>query len=239
MKFRGYVLAAIAALMIGTATAQVPPEVQQIEDEWAEVFYKLPSRQQVAPFKDLLVRTRALRDIYPQRAEPLVMEAIILCTLAASDWGFDSLSRLQDARELLIRSIDRDPRAMDGTAFITLGNLYFRLPGWPISYGDDELALHYLEAAEKMFPDAVDTNFFLGDYWLHEGDHDKAIAYLLKAEKAPVRPGQRLSDEKLKEELQVSLEAARRRGRSQGDFFSSLLPSTLGEHSTKASGAEH
>jgi len=225
--------------MIGTAAAQTPPEVQQIQDEWAEVFYKLPSRQQVAPFKALLERTQALRERYPDRAEPLVMEAIILCTLAASDWGFDSLSRLQDARELLIQSIDRNPRAMEGTAFITLGNLYFRLPGWPISYGDDELALHYLESAAKMFPDAIDVNFFLGDYWLHEGEYEKALSYLQKADQAPVRPGQRLSDEKLKEELQASLEAARKRSGSHGDFFSSLLPSTLGEQSAKASRAEH
>lgn len=224
---------------MATAAAQTPPEVQQIQDEWAEVFYKLPSRQQVAPFKALLERTRALRERYPDRAEPLVMEAIILCTLAASDWGFDSLSRLQDARELLIQSIDRNPRAMDGTAFITLGNLYFRLPGWPISYGDDELALHYLESAAKMFPDAIDVNFFLGDYWLHEGEYEKALSYLQKADKAPVRPGQRLSDEKLKEELQASLESARKRSGSHGDFFSSLLPSTMGEHSAKASRAEH
>lgn len=204
------------------------PEIQKIEDEWAKVFYKLPTRQQVEPFESLLERARAIKAQYPERAEPLVMEAIILCTLAASDWGFDSLSRVQQARELLVKSIDLDPRAMDGTAFITLGNLYFRLPGWPLSYGDDRLALQYLEAAAKLYPDAIDVNYFLGDYWLKEGDYDRAIIYLDKADKAPVRSGQRLSDEKLKEELPAALESARNRAGSRGSFFSQLLPKKMG-----------
>ena len=150
---------------------------------------------------------------------------MILCTYAAADWGLSSLSRLRDARELLIRSIDLDPKAMDASAFITLGNLYYRLPGWPISYGDNRQALIYLEAAVRLFPNALDSNYFLGDYWLHDGNYAKALEFLEKAEKAPIRQTQRLSDEKIKQELAVALVAARKRENGHADFFSSLLPS--------------
>lgn len=198
--------------------------LQVLENEWAEAFYRLPARQQTEKFNALLPRIREFKARYPQRAEPLILEAVVLCTLAASDWGFSSLSRINEARALLIASIDFDPRAMHATAYITLGNLYHRLPGWPISFGDDKLALQYLEAAHRMFPDSLDSNYFLGDFWLHEDEYDKALPYLEKAELAPVRATQRLSDEKLKEELKVALTAARQRKSPHTDFFSDLLP---------------
>ena len=224
----------LAVFIVHDVHAQPSTEdaVQLLEDEWAEVFYKLPSNQQASRFKALLPRVQALQEQYPKRAEPLILEAIVLCTLASTEWGFSSLTRLSKARELLIRSIDFDPKAMGASAFITLGNLYFRLPGWPISYGDDELARQYLESAVKLFPDALDANYFLGDYWLHEEDHAKALQYLEKADQAPVRPNHLLSDTRIKEELQPALTAARKGEEPHTDFFSSLIPE-LGDETEK------
>lgn len=198
--------------------------LQQIQDEWAEAFYRQPDDRQAQVYQALLPRVRDLARKHPKRAEPLIVEAVILCTYAAADWGLSSLTRLNQARELLIRSIDLDPKAMDASAFITLGNLYYRLPGWPISYGDEAQALTYLEAAVRLYPSALDSNYFLGDYWLHEGKYEKAIGYLEKADKAPLRASQRLSDEKIKQELQAALAASRKRLAPHSDFFSSLLP---------------
>jgi len=195
-----------------------------LDDEWAEIFYRLPPHAQVDKFKDLMKRIREFKTQYPQRAEPLILEAVTLCTLAAADWGLDSLSRINEARGLLEKSIALDLKAMDGTALITLGNLYFRLPGWPISFGDDEQGLQYLEMALQLFPDGLDSNFFLGDYWLGEEEYDKAIPYLEKAEKAPIRPHHRLSDVQIKGEAQKDLKAARNRDNGDGDFFSKITP---------------
>ena len=227
-KYLPLLLALVAAGFAQALSAAAPnfeQELHQIQDEWAETFYHMPEDQQVPRFKNQLVRVHALQKALPQRAEPLIVEAVILCTYAAADWGLSSLGRLNDARDLLIRSIDKDPMAMDATAFITLGNLYYRLPGWPISYGDNRQALVYLEAALRMYPNSLDSNYFLGDYWLHEGAYKKALNYLEKADQAPVRPNQRLSDEKLKEELKAALAAARKGEATHSDFFSSLLPS--------------
>lgn len=212
-------------------TRDFESQLHEIQDEWAEAFYHMPESQQIPRFKSQLSRVRALQHLQPQRAEPLIVEAVILCTYAAADWGLKSLSRLNDARNLLIESIDKDPKAMDASAYITLGNLYYRLPGWPISYGDAKQALVYLEAALRMYPNALDSNYFLGDYWLHEKAYAKALVYLEKADKAPVRPTQRLSDEKIKEELRASLAAARKGEATHSDFFSSLLPSLTDETS--------
>ena len=198
--------------------------VRALNDEWAEIFYHLPSDAQADKFSALLTRIRAFKAQYPKRAEPLIIEAITLCTLAAADWGFSSLSRIDEARELLEKSLDLDPKAMEASAFLTLGNMYYRLPGWPLSFGDEDQALHYYEMAVGLYPDGLDANYFLGDYWLGEEEYDKALAYLEKADKAPIRPSSRLSDMKVKSELGKALKAARDRDNGRSDFFTQMTP---------------
>lgn len=221
-------------LIFALGPARAEPDFEQtvrtLSDEWSEIFYRVPENQQAGKFKSLIKRLKSFADQHPKRAEPIILQAIALCTLAAAEWGLSSLRRLEEARALLIKSIDYDPKAMEASAFITLGNLYYRLPGWPISYGDDDQARQYLEAAVLLYPNGLDSNYFMGDYWLEEGEYDKALPYLEKAERAPVRPYQYLSDMKIKEEVKRAVDAARKRRDRGGDFFSSLLPSAEGQN---------
>ena len=205
--------------------------VRRLEDEWAEIFYRLPPAVHAEKFEDLLARVHSVSEQYPNAADPLVLEAIVLCTYAGADIGLSSLRRVSEARELLIKAIDIDPRAMEGSAYITLGNLYYRLPGWPISFGDNESARQYLESALKLYPNALDSNYFYGDFLLQQGEYDKALPYLEKAEKAPIRPYMALSDAKLKEEVQRALIAAREKHEDYGDFFSRFLTAFFGDDS--------
>ena len=198
--------------------------VQSLQDEWSDIFYRLPVDEQAEKFETLLPRVHALVERYSQEAEPLVLEAHVLCTYAAAQFSFGSLSKVARARELLVKSIAINPTAMRGSAYVTLGNLYYRLPGWPISYGNDDQARQYLEAALKLFPEELDTNYFYGDFLMDQGEFRQAILYLEKADKAPIRAESRLSDLKLKEELKHRLKAAQEQNDDGGDFFSSLLP---------------
>jgi len=226
-----YLYCAAFALMIlapvpGVASEpSVHQQVQDLHDEWADIFYRLPVDEQTEKFETLLPRVHALVERYPQEAEPLVIEAFVLCSYAAAEFSLSSLSKVARARELLVKSIAINPTAMEGSAYVTLGNLYYRLPGWPISYGDDDQARQYLEAALKLFPEALDTNYFYGDFLMGQGEFRQAIPYLEKADKASIRPQSRLSDLKLKEELKRRLKAAQKQNDDGGDFFSSLLPS--------------
>ncbi|HYE37660.1 tetratricopeptide repeat protein [Methylocaldum sp.] len=215
------------------AESTVHETVRRLEDEWAEIFYRLPPNQHAEKFKGLLARVHSVSERYPKEADPLVLEAIVLCTYAAADIGLSSLSKVGKARELLIKAIDIDPRAMEGSAYVTLGNLYYRLPGWPISFGDDDSARQYLEAALKLYPNALDSNYFYGDFLLQQGEHEKALGYLEKAEKAPIRPYMVLSDTKLKEEVRQALTAAREKRNDHGDFFSSFLQPFFGDDGGK------
>ena len=230
MKTTYALLIALCAFVLYPCLARAgqPTAVElanKLNDEWEEIFYALPTDQQAARFKALLPRIRELQAKYPYQAEPLVIEAVTLCTLVAAEWSFSALSDIEKARELLLKSLAIDPGAMEGAAYIALGNLYYRLPGWPISFGDDETAQKYLEAAVKLYPEEVDANFFLGDYWLGEDDYEKALTYLEKAEKAKIRPQHRLSDQHTKTETLKALEAARKHESARSSFFSDIVPS--------------
>ncbi len=230
MKFpilaRAALALAIAVPNLGQpADPHVHQLVERLHDEWADIFYRLPEDAQAEKFKALLPRIHALAERHPQEAEPLVLEAILLCTYAAAEFGLGALDKVERARELLVKSIGLDPKALEASAYITLGNLYYRLPGWPISYGDEDQARQYLEAALKLFPDTLDANYFYGDFLLGQGDFKNALHYLEKADQAPIRPHARLPDLKLKGELKQALKDARERNEDRADFFSGLLPS--------------
>jgi hypothetical protein len=55
-----------------------------------------------------------------------------------------------------------DPRALQGSAYTSLGSLYYQVPGWPIGFGDDKRAEAMLLKALEINPDGIDPNYFYG-----------------------------------------------------------------------------
>jgi tetratricopeptide (TPR) repeat protein len=197
--------------------------IQEVKDEWETTFYSLPQEQQEPILKTLSMKADTLIQKYPDAAESYLVAGLIQCSLAANEGGFSALGRVKKARQFVLQAMAKDPLAMDGSGYVILGNLYYRLPGWPISFGDNKVARSYLETAIRLYPDGLDTNYFYGDFLLDEGDAAAALPYLEKADKAAVRPSSRLSDMKLKEELKVSLKNAREgKGETQG-FYNQFL----------------
>lgn len=221
----GLLLLGIAAQAIAKPQDGIELQARALQSEWATVFYEAPRGGRAPKYKDLLERTRELKAQSPGRAEPLIVEAIILCTYSAAALGLDTLDMLEQARTLLQQAITLDPKALDGAAYVTLGNLYRRLPGWPVLYGDKKLARQYFESGVKLYPDAIDTNYFLGDYLLEEGDKDQGRVYLEKASRAPIRPSLKISDEQLKKETDQTLSDLMSGKSSRSDFFSLFTPS--------------
>lgn len=196
-----------------------------LQAEWAEVFYHQSRAEQGDRYQSLLDRVRVLKAQHSDRAEPLIVEAIILCTARAASLGLDTIEGLEQARGLLEKALTIDPKALEGAAYVTLGNLYRRLPGWPILYGDRTIARSYLMNGVKQLPDGIDTNYFLGDFLLEEGDIKAALPYLEKAASAPIRPSLRVSDEHVHEEAVIRLGEARSGQSSHSDVFDLFTPS--------------
>ena len=206
------------------AGADVSTQARVLQARWSEIFYEKPKTLHSELYKELLVEVKKLEQHYPRSAEPLIVEAIVLCTMSGASIGIDSIGMLEDAKTLLERAIDINPPALEGAAYITLGNLYRRLPGWPILYGNPELARQYFLAALHLYPDAIDSNYFFGDYLLSKGNYAEATTFLEKAVRAQIRPSLMISDKKVRAEAEEALNAAKNKRPLRSDFFSFFTP---------------
>ena len=50
----------------------------------------------------------------------------------------------------MLKAIEINPQAMDGSAYVTLGTLYYMAPKWPIGFGDEATAQKMLQTALKI-----------------------------------------------------------------------------------------
>ncbi len=202
-------------------------QVRKLRNEWEQVFYGLPQAQHAERFKAMLDQLENLTAQHPQAASPKALMAMVLCTYAGARQGLDTLTLIERARDLSREAIQMDPRALDGSAWITLGNLYQRLPGWPISFGDNTQAREYLGQALKLFPEAMDTNYFYGNFLLEQGDYEEALKYLQKANTVVLANDAGIGDKQMKQQVENAIVAAREHHASHDDFFSRIFPDWL------------
>lgn len=165
-----------------------------IQQRWAEIQYQLPEDKKEKAFEKLAAEAEAFVAQYPDRAEPLIWQGIVLSTYAGAKGGLGALGLVKDARKSLEAALAIDPRALDGSAYTSLGSLYYQVPGWPLGFGDDDKARQYLQKALAINPDGIDANFFFGDFLLDQGEPERARAYLQKVLAVPGRPGRDVAD---------------------------------------------
>lgn len=177
--------------------------ILDIQHQWEHIHYQLPEEKQDAAFPPLEDNVDALIKRYPGRAEPLVWKAIVLSTHAGAKGGLSALSMVRRARDLLEQAEKIDPGTLNGSIYTTLGSLYYRVPGWPLGYGDDKKAETLLKKALQINPDGIDPNYFYGDFLYRKGHYSEALSVLEKAMHAPDRPNRPLADEGRRKEIQA------------------------------------
>lgn len=182
--------------------------LQHIESEWASIYYQTPHSKKGDAYQHLLDKTISLSKRFPNKPEPLFWQAVIKATYADHQDALTALKAIKEARDLLLAVIQMNPKTMDGSAYVTLGTLYYMVPKWPVSFGDEEKAERMLETALKINPDGIDTNYYFGDFLLSTGRPSEAIHYLAKAAKAPARKDQLFADNQLKAEAQNAFKKA-------------------------------
>ena len=94
--------------------------------------------------------------------------------MPAKKAGSVRLGLCKEARASLELAIDRDPTALNGSAFTSLGTLYYKVPGWPIGFGSDKKAREYLSKALDLNPTGIDPNYFMGDFLFSQGEYGHA-----------------------------------------------------------------
>ena len=208
MKFRLALIASLVVLLNATAQAASAPdpafdaELLSIQQAWAKANYETPAgdaRQQA--FAALEKRAEAFSKAHPTRAEALIWEGIIESSYAGAKGGLGALSLAKEARASLEAALKLDPEALDGSAYTSLGTLYYKVPGFPLGFGDHDKAKQLLQKALKLNPNGIDPNYFYADLLYTDGDYAAALPYLEKAAKAPPRPGRELADQGRRAEI--------------------------------------
>lgn len=190
-------LTAAAALAAFAAPAFASPpgmaeNVKAMNDLWANVAYRMEgSSHQTAALNKLDKQAAMVVARYPGEADPLLWQGIILSEEAKRANILHKLSLATRARDTIARAYAINPRAGNGGAAMSLGVLYYRVPGSPIGFGDKARAKTLLRQALALDPDGLDANYFYGDYLAETGDKAGAKSYLQKALRAahdPSRP---------------------------------------------------
>lgn len=210
-----YPLLLVAALLWPYHAAHAAPadDLLRLQQQWEQIRYKSPADAQEAPLERLTVEAQQAAAQQPTNAEILIWYAIIESTYAGAKGGLGALSHAKNARKSLEQALSINPEALSGSAYTSLGSLYYQVPGWPIGFGDDKKAQEYLKKGLAINPDGIDPNYFYGDYLYRKGGYVDAERYLNKALQAAPRPGRKISDEGRRSEITTLLEkiAAKRK----------------------------
>ena len=185
-------------------------DIAELQGEWARIKYQSSPSEQKQQYEALAAKAEAVTARYPQKAEPLIWEGIILSTWAGTKGGLGALSLVKASRDRLQQALEIDPASLDGSAYTSLGTLYYKVPGWPIGFGDTDKAETLLKQALDINPDGIDPNFFYGEFLYEEGRYSESVAVLNHALQAPPRPSRPLADAGRKAEIEQLLTAARK-----------------------------
>lgn len=119
---------ALLILSLPCLADNLTDSLNNIESEWASIYYSTQKQKQGAAYRHLLDKTIDLSKRYPDDAEPIFWQAVIKATYADHQDAFSALKAIHEARDLLIKAIEINPETMDGSAYVTLGTLYYLAP---------------------------------------------------------------------------------------------------------------
>lgn len=179
--------------------------VRPIQDQWAEIKYRSPEKQQADLYQALAQKSKQIVDANPGLAEALIWEGIVISSEAGARGGLGALSLAKEARERFEQALKINDRALQGSAYTSLATLYAKVPGWPIGFGDKAKAEELFKRSLSINPDGIDPNYFYGEYLVERSRAQEARPYLEAALKAAPRPGRELADSGRRGEIQALL----------------------------------
>ena len=201
------VLLTLAAVGASTAhAAPVDDAVADLQRDWEVIRYQTATSEREKRFEALAAKAHKVSEAFPGRSEPLVWEGIIVSSYAGEKGGLGALGLVKQAKALYETAIQIDGNALEGSAYNSLGVLYYKVPGWPMAFGDKAKANELLQKALALNPKGIDPNFFYGEYLVETKQPEKAVAYLEKAIQAPARAGRQVADTGRREEARQLLD---------------------------------
>lgn len=210
-------LAATALTVLGSAwpgaarAAGVDDAVTELQHEWEVVKYQTAASEREKRFEALADKAHKVSETHAGRAEPLIWEGIIVASWAGEKGGLGALSLVKKSRALYESAIALDGNALDGSAYNSLGVLYYKVPGWPLGFGDKDKARELIQKALAINPKGIDPNYFYGELLVETKHPEDAVTYLERAQQAPPRPGRQIADAGRREEVRALLDKIKSR----------------------------
>ena len=214
MKISLHLSTLLAFALLGAPMAQaagVDDAVTEIQHDWEVIRYQTPAAEREKRFEALAAKAHKLSESFAGRSEPLVWEGIVVSSWAGEKGGLGALGLVKQAKALYEAAIQIDGNALDGSAYNSLGVLYYKVPGWPIAFGDKAKARELLQKALALNPKGIDPNFFYAEYLIETKQPAEAQTYLERALQAPARPGRQIADTGRREEARALLEKTKSR----------------------------
>ena len=189
---------------------EMSPQLLDLSERWAQIKYSMPENQRVEALEKLSSDAEKLVLELPDEAEPLVWQAVVLSTLAGEQGGVAGLSLVKRAKRLLEQAEGIDPETLDGSIYTLLGSLYYQVPGWPVGFGNGDKAREYLLKALAVSPNGIDSNYYYGDFLLHNKEYPAAVEAFEKALQAPPRQQRPMADAGRRKEAETALAKAKK-----------------------------
>ncbi len=169
-------------------------ELTLLQQQWAHINYELDDKEKEHAFVALIDKAKGFVKASPDNAELLIWQGIIQSSTAGAKGGLGALDYAKAARKSFEHAMRIDENALSGSAMTSLGVLYHKLPGWPISFGSDKKAEKLLKHALEINPKGIDPNYFYAEFLYDNGEYDQALLYAHKARQAPSRPERPIAD---------------------------------------------
>ncbi|WP_315706395.1 MULTISPECIES: tetratricopeptide repeat protein [unclassified Bradyrhizobium] len=169
--------------------------IRQIQTRWETIKFTVPEGDEQTRQMDALgSEVDALAAKYPDRVEAQIWDGIVTSERASMYSAFSALSLANRARDTLEKAYKMSPTALDGGAPTSLGVLYYRVPGFPVGFGDNSKARTLLEQATASAPNGLDAWYFYGDFLVSRGEYARARDAFMHALSIPAHPDRPLWD---------------------------------------------
>ena len=195
-------------LLLASTLANADPvdeAVKSLQKRWAEIQYQIDEDDRSKAFKTLDKEADNYLKRYSDSADLLIWSGIIKSSWAGAKGGLSALGLAKKAKKQLEKAIEIDAQALDGSAYTSLGVLYYQVPGWPLGFGDDKKAEKLLKQALAINPNGIDSNYFYGDFLYRDKKYKEAQAALRHALEAAPRKNRQLADQGRRHEIQSLL----------------------------------
>lgn len=104
----------------------------------------------------------------------LYWKAAAMGKLAKDTGILNALRMLRPMEKMLLRVVALDEKYEDAGGHRALGRMYYKLPGFPISFGSNQKALTHLKRAHELFPNDIITRVFYAEVLYDKGRKEEA-----------------------------------------------------------------